>query len=101
MKGKIKAIVDDYAASIIKAVMGEYKIGTVDFHKAQFIHCIKARAVAIKRLHADGFEIKEISRVMQVDRGTVAYRLNPEFRKRKRAREDRRRSRIAAERASA
>ena len=83
MKGVIKSIVNDYAASVIKAVMDKYRVGEKDFRKSNFPHCVKARSAAIRRLSADGFSNNEISQVMRISPDTVSYRLNPKVRARR------------------
>lgn len=80
MKGVIKAIVDEYAANIIRSTMAKHRLGKADFLHSNFRHCIKARSEAIRRLAADGFGTHEISRAIELSPTTVDYWLKPKER---------------------
>ncbi len=77
LKGKILSIVDDYAASVIKAVMEEHQVGRADFESSKVPHFARARADAIKRLSADGFNIKAIARAMGMQTTSIEYHVYP------------------------
>jgi hypothetical protein len=85
MKGAIKAIVDAYAAAIIKSVMDERGVDATDFRTSLIPRHVKARAAAMRRLSAEGFNTSEIGRAMNMDPSTVRFRLNPDARKRRTA----------------
>ena len=78
MRSKIQSLVDDYAASVIKAVMAEHMIGIKDFHSSgKPVHIVRARVAAIKQLKADGLGPSAIARAMEMDRTAIEYHLLP------------------------
>lgn len=83
MRGSVKTIVDEYAASIIKAVMAERVIGKEDFTTSRLPRHVRARAVAIRRLSEAGISEQNISRIMRLSPSTVAYWKRPKDRARR------------------
>ena len=77
MKGKIQSIIDDYAASVIRAVMAEHRIGEKDFYLSNSSHFVKARVAAIKRLSSDGLSAAMVARAMKMHKSSIEYHIYP------------------------
>lgn len=67
--------------AIIEAVMAKHRVGPKDFFGAGWpAHVVAARKAAALRLHAAGFRVPAIARVMRRDRSSVRYWLRPDYR---------------------
>jgi hypothetical protein len=70
--------------AIVRAVMAERRLGKEDFFHSKFPEHVKARRIAIKRLHEAGLNKSEIGRAVQRTQCTIRYWLSKEVRERKR-----------------
>lgn len=82
MRGNVKALVDQYADSIIKAMLSERMMGIKDFRTSYQPRFVNARTEVIQRLHDEGFSSYAISRILKMNRRTVEARFNPRIRER-------------------
>lgn len=85
MRGAVKSMVDEYAATMIKAVMAEHRVSEKDFRNSNYPLHVRARAAAIRRLSEAGISEQNISRIMGISPTTVAYWKRPKERARRRA----------------
>lgn len=83
IRGKVGAMLQAYADTVIKSVMDERRVSEWQFRESNQQECVKARREAVARLHADGFCITEISRLTLMNETTVACHLRPKCRDRR------------------
>lgn len=73
MRGRLAEIVEAHGRSIIKAVMDKHMIGAVDFKIGKSLRHVRVRVRAIRALQDEGFNLTQISRLMQMDYATIRY----------------------------
>ena len=81
INGKVGAILQAYADTVIQAVMAEFRVNEYQFRKSNCPDHVYARREAIRRLKADGFGITEICRLVGMNEKTVAGHLHAATRK--------------------
>jgi hypothetical protein len=86
MRGNVKALVDQYADSIVKEILAEHRVHIEDFRTSCRPCMVRLRTTMIKRLYAEGFSAYAISRILKLSERAIHERFNPRIRQR---REDR------------
>lgn len=83
IRGKVGAFLQSYADTVIKSVMNQRRVDEYHFRKSNCPDHVGARREAIRRLHADGFGITEIARLIRMSEKTVECHLRPDARARR------------------
>ncbi len=81
IRGKVGAMLQAYADTVVKSVMDERGLSELQFRKSNYSEHVQARRDAINMLHADGFGITEISKLVRMSEKTVECHLRPAARK--------------------
>lgn len=80
IRGKVGAMLQAYADTVIKSVMDQRRVDEYHFRKSNCPDHVEARREAIRCLHADGFGITEIARLIQMSERTIECHLSPRAR---------------------
>jgi len=80
MKGKIAEVVRAYADDHIYTVRGTYRLTDKEFRTSKLPIAVRARTLVIKRLLADGFNIREVCTFTGMAFGMVERRVYPDRR---------------------
>lgn len=71
------------AAVAVTAMLVEFKIARSDLCVSKFKEHVRARSIAIKRLHRLGFGYDTIANALNINVSSVRYWLSPDYRNRK------------------
>lgn len=80
MRGKVGTMLQDYADTVIRALLDCRGISEHQFRKSNRRDHVQARRDAINLLHADGFGITEIGKLVRMSEKTVECHLRPKAR---------------------